>query len=176
FHTTSFYQFFMNDAYAASFDGMNCVYAGWPSKRVNNLCSSPQRHNPGYEKGNCSAREMQCQPLLFGEGLCVPVSTSSQRNLAFSNCNKKFDSSKRSTEDVVDEIQKNKKEKELFEYMDFAMEICSTGKQASTPMCRRLEGAVQKMRTTADRLKEAAEKKEEKKDTDESGKIGRAHV
>lgn len=161
FHTSSYYQFFINDAYAASPEGMNCVYAGWPSKRVNNLCSSPQRQNPAYEKGNCSSSEMQCQPLLFGQGICVPVSTSSQRSLAFSNCSKKFESSKRSTEDVVDEIQKNKKEKELFEYMDFAAEICSTGKQASTAMCRRLEGAVQKMRSAAERLKEAEEKPEE---------------
>lgn len=163
FHTTSYYKFFINDAYAASADGMNCVYAGWPSKRVNNLCSSPQRQNPSYEKGSCSSSEMQCQPLLFGNGICVPVGTSSQRSLAFSNCNKKFESSKKSTEDVVNEIQKNKKEKELFEYMDFATEICKSSAQASTPMCRRLEGAVQKMRSTAERLKELDEVKEDKK-------------
>lgn len=157
FKTTSYYQFFINDAYAASAKGMNCVYAGWPSKRVNNLCSSPQRQNPSYESGSCGASQMQCQPLLFGKDLCVPVSTKSQRSLAFSNCNKKFETSKKSTEDVVNQIKDEKKEADLFEYMDFAKEICATGKQASTPMCRRLEGALDRMKTAAERLKDSIE-------------------
>ncbi|HLT22123.1 MAG TPA: hypothetical protein VKZ84_01720 [Bacteriovoracaceae bacterium] len=130
----------INSAYASS--GMDCIYAGWPSKRVSGLCSTPVRHNPGYEAGNCKSNELQCQPMLFGSGFCVPTSTQKQRSLAFSNCTQKFNQSGRTARDVIAEVEASSKQNELFEVMGHAEKICSEGKQASTPMCRRLEQVV----------------------------------
>lgn len=127
---------FITNAYANT--GMNCVYAGWPSKRVGGLCSSPVRYNPGYESGGCKSNELQCQPMLFGGGFCVPTSTSSQRSLAFTNCANKFAESKRTFKEVVSEIEAKGKQGELFEVMNFAETTCSDSKQAGTGMCKRL--------------------------------------
>lgn len=138
---TNFMDYFMSTAWAAS--DLNCIYAGWPSKRVNNVCSSPLKHNPDYQKGSCNKNELQCQPLLFGKGLCVPASTSSQRSMAFTNCDKK---KKVSTDALIREIRADGNEKVLFELMDFADKICSEGKQAGTGMCRRLEASVDRLR------------------------------
>ena len=141
---TRIFHLLIDSAWADS--NMDCIYAGWPSRRVNNLCSSPERNNPSYERGSCSAGQMQCQPMLFGNGLCVPTGSKQQRNLAFSNCNKKFKASGKSVEDVVRGIHANGKEAELFELMEFADRICSSGKQASTPMCSRLKATIDSMR------------------------------
>ena len=122
----------------ASTSGMNCIYAGWPSKRINGVCSTPVRHNPGYESGSCKSNELQCQPMLFGGGFCVPTATSSQRSMAFSNCADKFAQSKRTFKDVVAEIESKGKQSELFEVMGFAEKTCSDSKQSGTGMCRRL--------------------------------------
>lgn len=132
---TSLFNLLIDEAWATN---MDCIYAGWPSKRVGQYCSSPARQNPDYNQGSCSANQMQCQPMLFGKGLCVPTSTREQRVMAFSNCNSKFRSSNRSSEDVVKEIQTDGKESELLELMDYADNICKSGKQAGTGMCRRL--------------------------------------
>lgn len=152
----SYFSFFISEAWAAP--KPNCIYAGWPSQRVGKFCSSPQRQNPDYQKGSCSNSELQCQPLFFGKGLCVPVSTRAQRNLAFSNCNKKFEATKKKPEDVVAEIRSLGKEAELFELMDFAEKICKEGTQAKTPMCRRLEASIESLRAFAKKPEEAPKK------------------
>jgi hypothetical protein len=138
---TQFMDYFISSAWAAS--ELNCIYAGWPSKRINNVCSSPARHNPDYQSGSCQKNQLQCQPLLFGKGLCVPASTPSQRSMAFTNCDKKKTVS---TEALVKEIRADGNEKVLFELMDFADKICSEGKQSGTGMCRRLEASVDRLR------------------------------
>lgn len=130
---------FLDEAWAAEFD---CMYAGWPSKRINNKCSSPAKHNPDY-KSSCGKNQMQCQPLLFGKGICVETATSQQKSLAFSNCEKK---KKLSTEDLIREIKEDGKEGLLLELFDYADRVCSRGKQAGTGMCKRLAAAVDKMR------------------------------
>lgn len=147
---SSLWSIIVNEAWAAG--NMDCIYAGWPSRRVSGLCSSPARNNPDYQNGSCSGNEMQCQPMLFGKGLCVPTSTKEQRNLAFSNCNKKFQSAKRSLDSVIKEIQADGKENELLELIDFADRTCSSGKQAGTGMCQRLKSIVDEMRHYANAL------------------------
>lgn len=150
---------FISEAWA---DGqLNCIYAGWPSQRVGGFCSSPMRNNPEYEKGSCNSNQLQCQPLLFGNGLCVPVGTKSERNLAFSNCNKKFEGTKKTPEDVVHELREQGLEPKLFELMDFAEKICKEGAQAKTPMCRRLESVIDSLRAFAKKAEVPPFKKED---------------
>jgi len=127
---------FLNDAWAD--EVMNCLYAGWPSVLVNGVCTSPVKGNPQYEKGACGANSMQCQPLMFGQNLCVPTSSVSERQSAFKNCNKKFKESGASSAEIVKAILKNNEEKKLLSLFDFAEKICKTGKQASTGMCKLL--------------------------------------
>lgn len=141
---TSVLEFIMSSAWAET--QMDCIYAGWPSKRVNNLCSSPLRHNPDYQKGSCGTGQLQCQPLLFGKGLCVSVNSQSERSMAFTNCDKKFQATKTSPEALIKEIRADGNEKSLFELMDFADKICQDGAQSGTGMCRRLAAAVDRMR------------------------------
>lgn len=141
---TNIFNLLIAEAWADS--SMDCIYAGWPSKRVSNLCSSPVRHNPDYQKGSCGGNQLQCQPLLFGKGLCVPVATSQQRNLAFSNCEKKYKQKNSSPEALIKEIRADGNEKALFELMDFADKICKEGKQAKTGMCVRLTANVDSLR------------------------------
>lgn len=150
---------FINSAYASS--KMDCIYAGWPSKRVGGLCSTPVRHNPSYETGSCKSNELQCQPMLFGSGFCVPTNTQKQRSLAFSNCNQKFSQSGRTAGDVVSEIEKSGKQAELFEVMDQAQSICTSGKQATTAMCKRLLKVLETIK--AEDIKSTPPKKEEEK-------------
>lgn len=135
----------INEAWAN--EGMDCIYAGWPSKRIGGACSSPARMNPGYQAGSCGTGELHCQPLLFGDGLCAPARTPSERSLAFSTCDKKFSSSNRSVEDHIKKIKADGKEQEMLNLFDFAEKICTEGAQKSTGMCRRLEAAVERVRS-----------------------------
>jgi hypothetical protein len=126
--------YFFNYAWAD--EVLNCLYAGWPSVLVGGKCTSPTKNNSGYDQGSCGANTMQCQPLLFGNNLCAPTGTSQERQLAFSNCNKKFKESGASPAAVVKDIIKNKEEKKLLELLDLADKICKKGAQASTGMCK----------------------------------------
>ena len=143
--TGHLFNLLVNQAWASTLH-MDCLYGGWPSKRVNNKCSSPLKHNPDYKVGKCKPGEMQCQPLLFGKNNCVSVSTPEQRSLATSSCHKNFEAQKKSLEALVREIRADGKEKELFELMDFGDKTCKESKQKVTPMCQRLSGTISKMR------------------------------
>lgn len=142
-----------SDAWAS--EGMDCIYAGWPSKRIGS-CSSPTRSNPDYQQGSCSPSEMQCQPLLFGSGLCVSVATRSARNSAFSNCNNQFNQAGRNAAFVVAEIKSNNQEELLLSLLDFADQICESGVQANTGMCNRLKAQVAEVRSELEAATEAA--------------------
>ncbi len=133
-------QIAMPDIFSSAWadDVLNCIYAGWPSLLVNGKCSSPIKNNPDYNNGSCGANSMQCQPLLFGANLCAPIVSNIDRQMAFSNCNKQFKESGISYEGLVKEIQKNKDEKKLLNLLDLADQICKTGVQKSSGMCKLL--------------------------------------
>jgi hypothetical protein len=147
---TSFLQLLPNAW--ASVTGMDCVYAGWPSKRSDGRCGSPVSNNPEYSAGSCGGGQMQCQPLLFGPNLCAPVSTSSERSMAFSNCKSRFRADGRTHRGVVETLIRERKGADLTELLDFAERICREGAQATTPMCRRLQEVVAEVRAAMNGL------------------------
>lgn len=128
------------EAYASG--NYDCFFAGWPSKLVKSggkkLCQSPSRGNAEYENGSCKQGQMQCQPLMFGKGVCVGFSSSSQKQLAFSSCEKKFKA--KGSYDFLKTLSPEEKTA-LKEISVLAHDICekgSVGVQKSKPMCKSL--------------------------------------
>lgn len=128
------------EAYAAG--NYDCFFAGWPSKLVKSgtkkLCQSPSRGNAEYQSGSCGKGQLQCQPLMFGQGLCVSFSSSQDKQLAFSTCESKF--KKKGNYDFLKSL-KNEEKTALKELSVLAHDICETGKvgvQKSKPMCKSL--------------------------------------
>jgi hypothetical protein len=72
----------------------HCFYGGWPSTLIKskgkNLCQNPKKTNSSYDQLACKENELQCQPLLFGKGLCVSFAQKSDRNKTFALCENKF--------------------------------------------------------------------------------------
>jgi hypothetical protein len=71
----------------------NCFYGGWPSVKVGKHCQNPAKVNSSYNQKSCKSSELQCQPLLFGKGLCVSGESQEEKNKIFSGCEKKFSGS-----------------------------------------------------------------------------------
>lgn len=120
----------------------DCFFAGWPSKLVKSggkrLCLSPIKGNFEYQSGSCKQGQMQCQPLMFGKGLCVGFSSSKDKQLAFSSCEKKF--KVKGNYDFLKSLTQEEKTA-LKEISVLAKDICETGSigiQKSKPMCQRL--------------------------------------
>lgn len=129
---------FFSEAWAQ--EVMNCIFAGWPSREENGSCRSPSAvEGSKYAQGSCSSSEMQCQPLLFGEGVCASTASREDKQSAFSQCNKQFLASEKTLQQVLDEVKSKDREQELLALFDFVDRICSEGKQKTTGMCRRLE-------------------------------------
>jgi hypothetical protein len=149
--TSRFLGELISPAYAA--EKMNCFYAGWPSQQVTvsvqgqkkTLCTSPANKNPDYQKlaNSCGKNSLLCQPALFGKGLCVSTATRELRNLAFSQCEKKFKTSGRTLEYVASELVKADMQSVGDELFSYVHEICEKGKfQSKTPMCTNLKNKV----------------------------------
>lgn len=143
---------FINEAIAA--EDFNCFYAGWPSKSVTvtrggkkkELCNNPVSNNPNYKNAeaanSCKSSELACNPALFGSGLCVDISTQKKKNLAFSQCEQKFSSQGKSLENVAQEISDGKIAAEADEMFRLVSDVCTSGFQSSTGMCRNLQDRV----------------------------------
>ena len=133
---------FIANAYAAE---ANCLYGGWPSNRVNGLCSLP-RTSPAFQRESCGQGQMPCQPLLFGRGVCVPNVTREQKRSAFANCGNKFQAMGRTLADVVEYISDPEVSQDADELFRLVDEICRTGAQSTTPMCRNLKRRVDEIK------------------------------
>lgn len=126
---------------------MDCIFAGWPSRAEGGSCRSPSAvEGSKYAQGSCSATEMQCQPLLFGDGVCVSVANSEEKQSAFANCDKNFKASEKTLQQVRAEVKSKNREEELLALFDFVDRICQEGQQKTTGMCRRLEQVVASLR------------------------------
>lgn len=137
---TVFFEF-IKSAYAD--DGKyNCFYAGWPSKKVavsktRSLCTSPQRGNSSYEDGSCGASGLQCNPLLFGPGLCAKTSTQKLRNSAFSQCEQNYKSSGREDSEIVKQFLDPKFTQDVQDLLSTVEKVCSP--TDAPVICRSLE-------------------------------------
>lgn len=125
----------------------DCFYAGWPSEKKSfgkrRLCTNPANTNPDYDSSACGGSSLQCNPLLFGDGLCASTSTQRLRNSAFSQCENKFKQSGRSLEDIAQRLASSElanKAEELFSTVD---RICS---EENPPICRSLRAKVDSLK------------------------------
>jgi hypothetical protein len=119
-----------------------CFFAGWPSKLIKSggkkVCQSPSRGNTEYQAGICKTGELQCQPMIFGKGLCVGFSGQKDKQVAFANCESKF--KKNGSYDFLKTMSADDKAT-LKEISVLAHKICVTGTvgiQKSKPMCKSL--------------------------------------
>jgi hypothetical protein len=145
--STNFFLYLINQAHADTntASDLNCLYGGWPSKKVTYgervVCANPKTKNPNYANialAKCSSTQLLCNPVLFGEDICVPGATSSERSSSFSNCQIQFNSKGRTLEDVVAKIDANPAlQKQLEQILLVANKTCgSNGYQSRSGMCK----------------------------------------
>ncbi len=95
----------MGSAYAEG--GFNCFFGGWPShtKPNSNSCDFPWVTNEFYQAaaGQCTDGQMACNPILFGDNLCVDVSTPDLRSHATFRCESDFKATGKTYQQLVDE-------------------------------------------------------------------------
>jgi hypothetical protein len=158
--------FLIDQAFAA--DTFNCFYAGWPSLKKTTTtngqkktyCSSPMKSNPQYKKlsESCGKGEMLCQPVLFGSYVCIDVKTQAQRNAAFSQCQKKFEKSGKTMEDLSKELSKADVAPLADELFALVHDICKSGFQSKSGMCTNLKknvAAIQANKTSTVKVVDA---------------------
>lgn len=155
-------------AQAFADEAFDCVYSGWPSKRVNGRCSNPVRHNPVYviQAGSCSGNKLLCQPLLFGPNLCASTSTQAQRNTAFAQCESLAKADGRTTRSIAEALSRPPQSTEADALFSTVDRICTSGFQARTGMCRNLQtrvAAIREARPATDTPQVAAVAKVEPK-------------
>jgi hypothetical protein len=116
----------MNEAWADS--RYNCFYGGWPSTLIQSgkkkLCQNPSGTNSSYNASSCKGNELQCQPLLFGIGLCVSFATQAERNKTFANCEDKFQKNHNGNYDFL-KSPSRKEVEDLRELSELAGTICA---------------------------------------------------
>ncbi len=139
------FSLFLDEAYASS---LNCFYAGWPSQKVGGKCTSPQRADGnGYQQGSCASGQLQCQPALFGAGHCASVRTQKQRNIAFSQCERK--SSRKNIANVVQQLTVSPLKEQAITFLGLVNEICAEATGNLQSMCRRLQNRIAAIGATA---------------------------
>lgn len=117
----------LGNAYAD--DGDECVIGGWISNRNSaNRCGLPEI-NPLYQqqKSSCGPGQLLCNPVLFGDNLCVDFSTQAQKNNVFSRCDQKFDRENRNLSQIIDKIPDH----EFKDYMKDVRGVCAREKSAT---------------------------------------------
>lgn len=104
--------FKVNECFAGSpyVEGGNCIFGGWVShftKKQNGKlsCENPKNSNPHYNNNNtCNGENsFQCNPVLFGSGVCVNGTDKDFLQSATFYC----DSHKKSENEIIDYSSKN---------------------------------------------------------------------
>lgn len=150
---------FLTEAYADS--RYDCFFGGWPSKTVlsqgKRLCTNPFKGNESYSQGECGSKEMQCNPILFGKGICVPFGSKAEKNSSYSSCEKKFETSPSKDYSFLDHFSREDVQA-MREISQLAGESCL---KSQTSICQKiLKRLPTGMRAIDGLEKEVAEKKE----------------
>lgn len=126
----------------------NCIYAGWPSKKVSGKCTNPARGNPSYPSpSGCSGSQLLCQPVFFGAGICVNARTQKERNSAFRNCESRARGQGRSIASSVP----SPASAEITEMFSAVESVCTTGTQARMSMCTKLKAKIAEIKSGSSR-------------------------
>ncbi len=122
-------------ALAADYD---CLYGGWPAKRVRGICPYPSNRS-------CGEGKIQCQPLLYGSGVCVNSATRDDRSRVSKSCEAKFNSMQGNLSHVLNYI--SDKSHEADEFFRLVDEICRIPAEARSFRCITLKARIQEMKT-----------------------------
>lgn len=88
----------------------SCIYAGWISTTDNKgYCQRPKAC-----EGDTTGNSVQCNPLLFGKGVCVSVENKEVRNKATLNCFERTKSNQIVAEEIKQSASDWKKFNETF--------------------------------------------------------------
>jgi hypothetical protein len=115
--------------------GGRCAYGGWVSVRnAAGRCSVP----PESKNRSCGS-SFYCNPLLFGEGICVDASTAALRSTTFSRCEQRFvaGNSKDPYQYLETILKDPARVDALQKLLGQVQEICTAGTQSKTAMCAR---------------------------------------
>lgn len=144
----------------------NCFFAGWPSTLVKSngkrLCVNPAKGNAEYSKGSCKSGQLQCQPVIFGKGICVGFASPKDKQMAFASCDSKF--KQKGNYGFLKTMSADEKAA-LKEVSNLAHKVCvdgSIGVQKSKPMCKSLMSKFKNATGAIDRA--PATKEEPEKD------------
>jgi hypothetical protein len=143
----SFFNHYIKNLFNAyALEGYDCLYGGWPSNRnENGLCKWPQKNNTKYNdyENTCNKNQLLCNPMLFGENICIDFSTLEKRRMAYSQCESKFKNEGRDLDQVVNNIKENDF-KDLTQVIDGVCNDPNIGTQHVTPMCTALKTKMSK--------------------------------
>lgn len=114
----------------------SCVYAGWISTRD----SKGYCQRPKVCEGDASKNSVQCNPLLFGKGVCVSVATDEDRKKATVTC---FQNSKPNP-NVVEEIKLSAAEWKTFNE-SFGKSTAPCNKAGAPPYCKVLSDRLKQL-------------------------------
>lgn len=133
----------------------DCFFAGWPSTLVKSggkrYCQNPSRANAEYQKGSCKSGQLQCQPVIFGKGICVGFASPKDKQMAFASCDSKF--KQKGSYNFLKSMSAEDKAA-LKEVSSLAHKVCvdgSVGVQKSKPMCKSLMSKFKKSVEAIDR-------------------------
>ncbi|MBK7842689.1 MAG: hypothetical protein IPJ71_03180 [Bdellovibrionales bacterium] len=88
----------------------SCIYAGW----ISTTDSKGYCQRPKACEGDASKNSVQCNPLLFGNGVCVSVENMEVRNKATLNCFERTKSNQIVAEEIKQSASDWKKFNETF--------------------------------------------------------------
>ncbi len=110
----------------------DCFYAGWPSQKKNTLCQHPEKTNSNYIKSGCKFNEFQCQPIMFGYGMCVSYSQEKDKESLFSRCENKFKTTKGGDDNFLKKLSRN----ELNEFRELSVLAANICKNKTSETCK----------------------------------------
>lgn len=138
---------------AASVAPQSCVYAGW----ISTTDSKGYCQRPKICDGDASKNSVQCNPLLFGKGVCVSVATAEDRKKATVTC---FQNSKPNS-NVVEDIKQSASEWKTFNE-SFGKSTAPCNRVGAPPYCKVLSDRLRELNVL---LRPSVAVKESKRDT-----------